>query len=168
MLLRPYQEAARTAVYNHLRTRDDNPCVVIPTGGGICTPDHFLNHVCYEIGIHELIGDGYLSPLVTKSGIHQAYTSGLHVRGGEYVAGEAESLMDHDDLFESACAEIVEQTSDRKSVLIFATGVKHGRHIARVLGDRHRSECGFNLVNQNRRAVADRVRCHSRRNAGDI
>src|SRR5262249_21283666 len=34
MLLRPYQEAAKQAVYDHLRARDDNPCVVIPTAGG--------------------------------------------------------------------------------------------------------------------------------------
>ncbi len=30
--LRPYQQAAVDAVYEHLRTRDDNPCVVLPTG----------------------------------------------------------------------------------------------------------------------------------------
>ena len=32
--LRPYQEAAVSAVYEHLSAREDNPCVVIPTGGG--------------------------------------------------------------------------------------------------------------------------------------
>lgn len=32
--LRPYQEAAKVALYDHLRRRDDNPCVVIPTAGG--------------------------------------------------------------------------------------------------------------------------------------
>ena len=32
--LRSYQEAAKAATYRHLRTRADNPCVVIPTGGG--------------------------------------------------------------------------------------------------------------------------------------
>src|SRR5262245_26711150 len=31
---RPYQEEAKEAVYTHMRTRDDNPCVVIPTAGG--------------------------------------------------------------------------------------------------------------------------------------
>src|SRR5262249_53491459 len=36
--------------------------------GLICTPDHFLNHVCYEIGVRELIVQGFLSPLVTKAG----------------------------------------------------------------------------------------------------
>jgi hypothetical protein len=34
MTLRPYQAEAVQAVYQHLRTRDDNPCVVIPTAGG--------------------------------------------------------------------------------------------------------------------------------------
>lgn len=34
LTLRPYQHEAVAAVYEHLRTRDDNPCVVIPTGGG--------------------------------------------------------------------------------------------------------------------------------------
>ena len=34
MELRPYQNEAVQAVYDHLRSRDDNPCVVIPTGGG--------------------------------------------------------------------------------------------------------------------------------------
>lgn len=34
MILRPYQREAVDAVYEFLRTRDDNPCVVIPTAGG--------------------------------------------------------------------------------------------------------------------------------------
>ena len=34
MQLRSYQSDAIAAVYEHLRSRDDNPCVVIPTGGG--------------------------------------------------------------------------------------------------------------------------------------
>lgn len=32
--LRPYQQESVTAVYEHLRSRDDNPCVVLPTGTG--------------------------------------------------------------------------------------------------------------------------------------
>jgi DNA repair protein RadD len=269
--LRPYQEAARAAVYEHLRTRDDNPCVVIPTGGGksplmasmckdavllwsgrvlilahvkelleqnadklravcpelrfgvysaglkrrdtehavivagiqsvykraceldafdliiideahlippegdgmyqqfladakvlnpnvriigltatpfrlrtgsLCTPDGFLNHICYEIGVRELIRDGFLSPLISKAGTVKADADNLHVRGGEFVADEVEDLMDQDTLVEAACAEILEQTAQRTAVLIFAAGVRHGRHVVDVLGQ-HRIECGF-------------------------
>ena len=34
MELRPYQQAAVDAVYNHLRSKENNPCVVIPCGCG--------------------------------------------------------------------------------------------------------------------------------------
>jgi DNA repair protein RadD len=270
--LRPYQEAAKTAVYDHLRTRDDNPCVVIPTAGGktpliasicqdavgqwdgrvlilahvkelleqaaeklsavcpevkfgvysaglkrrdtehaviiagvqsvyrraceldafdlviideahmiplegdgmyrqfladakvinpnlriigctatpfrmktgtICTSEGFLNHICYEVGVKELIRDGYLCPLITKNGINKADTSQLHVRGGEYVAGEVEDLMDQEQLVVAACGELVGYTEERRAVLIFASGIQHGEHVVRELRERHHVECGF-------------------------
>lgn len=111
--------------------------------GLICSPDHFLNHICFEIGIRELIRDGYLCSLVTKAGKTKAHTETVSVRGGEFVPGELESLMNRDALVEAACTEIIERTADRNSCLMFATGVDHGRHIARVLGEQHGVECGF-------------------------
>ncbi len=111
--------------------------------GMICGPDNILNEVCYEVGVRELIQDGFLCPLVTKAGRQKADTSELHIRGGEFVAGELEDLMDQDSLVESACAEIVEQTRDRNACLIFASGVRHGQHIASVLAEKHGIECGF-------------------------
>ncbi|MBE0568399.1 MAG: DEAD/DEAH box helicase family protein [Deltaproteobacteria bacterium] len=101
--------------------------------GMICERENVLNHVCYEIGVRELIVQGYLCPLVTKASREKVDTSMLHVRAGEFVADEVEDLMNTDDRVESACREIVEQTRNRKSVLIFAAGVEHGRHVADVL-----------------------------------
>jgi DNA repair protein RadD len=111
--------------------------------GPICTPEGILNHVCFEVGVKELIRDGYLSPLVSRAGLTLADTSELAVQGGEFVAREAEALMDQGDLVEAACAEIVAATHDRRCVLIFATGVDHGRHVVQVLLDQHQVECGF-------------------------
>jgi len=111
--------------------------------GTICAPDHILNEVCYEVGVRELIVQGFLCPLRTKAGSARADTSGLHVRGGEYVAGEVEDLMDTDSLVEAACAELVEHAADRRSVLIFCAGVRHGEHVARVIRERHGAECGL-------------------------
>ena len=51
--------------------------------------------------------------------------------------------MDQDRLVMAACAEIVALAHDRRSVLIFASGVKHGQHVARVLADMSGQECGF-------------------------
>ncbi len=111
--------------------------------GAICAPDNILNEVCFEIGVRELIVQGYLCPLRTKAGTRKPDTDRLHVRGGEYVAGEVENLMDDDNLVLSACREIIEHTRDRKSVLIFASGIKHAGHIADVLERHHGVECGF-------------------------
>lgn len=272
MQLRPYQQAAVDAVYNHLRDRDDNPCVVIPTAGGktpcmaticrdavmqwngrvlvlahvkellqqsadkltavcpqvnfgiysaglkrrdtdnpviiagiqsvyrraceldrfdliivdeahllapegegmyqqfladakkvnphlriigftatpfrlkdgpICGPENILNTICYEVGIKELIRDGYLCPLVSKSGKDQIDFGSLHIRGGEFVADEVEALMDSETLVESVCREIVENTIDRNAVLIFSSGVRHGTHIVDTLCEKHGIHCGF-------------------------
>jgi DNA repair protein RadD len=290
LLLRPYQEAAKAALYDHLRTRDDNPCVVIPTAGGktpviasvckdavglwrgrvlilahvkelleqaadklnavcpevhfgvysaglkrrdtahpviiagiqsvykraceldafdlvvideahmippegdgmyrqfladaravnphlriagftatpfrlktgpICTSDGFLNAVCFEVGVRELIRDGYLCPLLTKAGINKVDTGALHVRGGEYVAGEVEDLMDQQWLVEAACGEMVGYTGDRNAALIFASGVKHGEHIVATLQEKHGVECGFvtgETPTDQRDALLDRFR----------
>ncbi|HEY1065273.1 MAG TPA: helicase-related protein, partial [Pirellulales bacterium] len=111
--------------------------------GPICTPDGFLNHVCYEIGVRELIRDGYLCPPISKAGKAKVDTAGLHVRAGEFVADEAERLMDQEELVRAACAEIVDQTRNRHACLIFATGVGHGRHIVETLEHKHGIECGF-------------------------
>jgi DNA repair protein RadD len=110
--------------------------------GMICGPENLLNHVCYEVGVRELIVQGYLCPLKTKAGRRKADTSNLHIRGGEFIAGEVEALMDDDLLVRSACREIVDHTQDRNSVLIFASGVKHALHVQRVLGEMG-FECGF-------------------------
>jgi DNA repair protein RadD len=111
--------------------------------GPICTPEGFLNHICYEVGVRELIVGGYLCPLITKAGINKADFERLHVRAGEFVADEMEALMDEDRLVEAACGETVGYTRDRRGVLIFASGVKHGEHIVRVLKEQHGIECGF-------------------------
>jgi len=103
------------------------------TSGPICAPENVLNSVCYEIGVRELIVQGYLCPLVSKAGREKADTSDLHVRAGEYVASEVETLMDTDLLVESACREILDYTRDRKACLIFTSGVRHGTHVTETL-----------------------------------
>lgn len=111
--------------------------------GPICTPEGFLNTICYEVGVRELIAGGYLSPLITKAGINKADFEQLHVRGGEFIADEMEALMDDDRLVEAACDETVGYAADRNAVLIFASGIKHGDHMVRVLSEKHGIECGF-------------------------
>jgi len=111
--------------------------------GSICAAENILNHVCYEVGVRELIVQGFLSPLKTKAGLQKVSTDDLHVRAGEFVASEVEDLMDKEGLVDGACAEIVEHTKDRSATLIFSSGIRHGQHIVDVLKAKHGVECGF-------------------------
>jgi DNA repair protein RadD len=110
--------------------------------GMICGPENLLNHICYEVGVRELIVQGYLCPLKTKAGRRKVDTSGLHIRGGEFIAGEVEALMDDDALVKAACLEIIDKTKGRHSVLIFAAGIKHAQHIQQIL-EAYGHKCGF-------------------------
>jgi len=111
--------------------------------GMICSPDNILNEICFEVGIKELIRDKYLCPLRSKASKTRVDTSGVHIRGGEFIANELEDLMDTDTRVKSACSEILEYTQDRNAVLIFAAGVEHGKHIQRIFQENHNVECGF-------------------------
>lgn len=129
--------------------------------GSICGPDQILNHVCFEVGVRELIVQGHLCEVKTKAGAADVDTSGLSVRGGEFVSREAEDLMDQAALVESACQELVLQTRERRAVLIFAAGLRHGDHIVETLRRRFGVECGFvsgQTPSGERQVVLDRFR----------
>ena len=111
--------------------------------GSICTVEGILNHICYEVGVRELIRDGFLCPLISKAGRAKVDTSELHIRGGEFITDEVEALMDQDSLVQSAVSEIIQYTTDRHACLIFASSIQHGKHIVDVLADEHSVECGF-------------------------
>ncbi len=141
-MYRTYLKEARV-VNPHLRLIGATATPFRTASGALCGPDRLLNDVCYEMGLRELIVAGFLSPLVSKSSVVQVDVGRLHVRAGEFVSSELEQLMDEDAIVEAACAEIVQYTKDRQACLIFSAGVEHGRHVARVLAERHGVECGF-------------------------
>ena len=112
--------------------------------GLICQPEHFLNEICYEVGVNELIDGGFLSELRSKAGTEKPDLSAVHVRGGEYRLDELEEAFNDDDLLVGrACAEIVNLTADRKSVLIFCSGVQHAMNVAHNVKNFAAKECGF-------------------------
>jgi len=157
-MYRTFLEGAR-AVNPNLRVIGLTATPFRMKSGAICGPENVLNHVCYEVGVRELIVQGYLCPLVSKAGREKVDTSSLHVRAGEFIASETEALMDQKDVVEGACRELVRYAEDRKSVLIFASGVKHGEHVADVLRTRHDANVeavfGHTLSGLRDRALAD-------------
>jgi len=111
--------------------------------GMLCGPGNLLNDICYEVGVKELIAQGFLCPLRTKAGRRKVDTSTLHIRAGEFIGSEVEELMDTDELVYAACREIVEMTKDRRAVLIFAASVAHAVHVQATLQRMAGGECGL-------------------------
>jgi DNA repair protein RadD len=111
--------------------------------GAICRPDAIFQKVCFSADIIELINAGYLSRLITKPSTLKIDTNTLHIRGGEFVAIEAEGLFNR--ATEAACVEIVAATQDRKSVLVFCSGVNHTINVAQTLERLTGETCGIVL-----------------------
>ncbi|MEO1615568.1 MAG: DEAD/DEAH box helicase family protein [Planctomycetota bacterium] len=104
--------------------------------GPICDESGPLHEIAYEIGVMDLIRDGYLCRPTAKAAKQKPDTSKLKVRGGEFVAGDTEALMNTEPMVASACDEIIAATEDRQSCLIFAAGVDHAYSIASTMRER--------------------------------
>lgn len=103
------------------------------TTGYICKKDGILNDICYEIGVKKLIEDGFLSPLVSHGSHHQANMDSVKIKGGEYDSEQAEQAMLA--VVQAATEEILQRTQDRKSVIIFCSGVKHAEAVAKIISE---------------------------------
>lgn len=102
--------------------------------GQIARPGNLLQDVCYEVGLRELIRDGYLSPLRSKAGSENPDLSGVHLRGGEFVESELErAVMADERKVALAVMEILDRSQDRRSALVFCVGLDHARMVARLL-----------------------------------
>ena len=101
--------------------------------GSLCGPDKLFQGVAYEAEIPGLIVNGYLSPITSQATTTAVDTSGLHVRGGEFIAQEVERLFDSEDVVGPAVAEIVAKTVGRRSILVFCAGVAHAEHVAKLM-----------------------------------
>ena len=88
--------------------------------------------IAYEADVGDLIKQGYLCPLVAKNGATKADLSGVHTRGGEFVASELQHAMDKSDLIEGALDEVAKYAADRMHILGFCAGVEHAAHCAEL------------------------------------
>lgn len=89
--------------------------------------------ISYSVDMLKLISAGYLVPVISKGGLKSIDLSKVHMVAGEYNQGELACAADDPALVEAAVEEIKRYGADRKSWLIFATGVDHARHISDLI-----------------------------------
>lgn len=92
-----------------------------------------FDDICYEYSVLDAIKDEYLSNLVTKKTELELDTTGVHTRGGEFIAAELQDAVDVEGINQRAVEEIMGWGQTRKSWLIFGSGVQHCKHLAEML-----------------------------------
>lgn len=105
--------------------------------GSICEGEDAIFHdVAHQVGMLELIEQGYLSKLITKNTDTQIDVSDVKIRQGEFVASQLQKAADRDDVTNAALDECEALGADRKKWLVFCAGVEHAEHVAEAMNAR--------------------------------
>lgn len=94
--------------------------------------DVIFDALIEPIQIETLIAKGYLAPLRSKHTEFEIDVAGIKKRGGEFIAGDLERAVDTNDNNVASVKETIKRASDRKSWLVFCTGVAHAQHVSEL------------------------------------
>ena len=103
--------------------------------GPLCGRNRLFQRICHESFTGDLISEGYLREITNRPATAMIDTSGIKLRGGEFIEQDAQRAFDTTDNVSAACAEIVAKCHDRHSVLVFSAGVGHAEHIVATLNN---------------------------------
>ena len=81
--------------------------------------------IAHDISVAMLMEQGYLSAVISKGGVKQIDLTGVGKRGGEFIESELATAASDPELVKSTVEEIVRLGTDRKSWLVFSSGVNH-------------------------------------------
>lgn len=87
--------------------------------------------IAHEVSINELLERGYLCPLTTKHTSITIDVSGVHKRGGEFIADEL--AIAADAITEQAIDDALPKIATRNTGLVFCVTVSHAEHVSSYL-----------------------------------
>ncbi len=85
--------------------------------------------IAFEVSVRTLIDEGFLCRMVSKRTKTQLDVSGVGTRGGDFIGKQLERAVDTAAITNAAVDEILEQGKDRRSWLVFCSGVDHAHHV---------------------------------------
>jgi len=108
-------------------------------GSGMLTDQGgIFTDVCHDLtqleNFNQLIRDGYLAPLIPLRTKTELDVSDVSVVKGEFVSTQLQGAVDKAEITFKALQELCHAGQDRKSWLLFASGIEHAEHIAEQLG----------------------------------
>lgn len=127
-----------------------NPHVVIwgatatpfRTSEGLLTTgkDRLFDGIAHCTDLKDLIRDGYLVPIVSKSGVKKIDLTNVHIQAGEFNQKELAHAADDKELIRLAVEEFVEYGKERRAWIVYCSGVAHAEHVAAEIR-KHKIEC---------------------------
>lgn len=107
-------------------------------GMGLLTNGPIFTDITYNLcdiqGFSRLIAEGYLAPIFPKKTAIELDVSGVGMSStGDYNESALQAAVDRDDITYEALCEVVQLGYQRRSWLIFASGIEHAEHIAEML-----------------------------------
>lgn len=101
------------------------------TDGGIFTD--IVHDLCSMDNFNKLIAEGYLSPLVPLRTKIELDISNVGMAKGEFIQSQLQHAVDVAKVTYDGLRELIEAGHNRKSWLLFASGIEHAEHIAEMM-----------------------------------
>ena len=101
------------------------------TDNGIFTD--IVHDLCSMDNFNKLLADGYLAPLVPLRTKIELDVSSVGMSKGDFNQGQLQHAVDVAEVTWNGLRELVEAAKDRRSWLIFSSGIEHATHIAEML-----------------------------------
>ena len=96
-----------------------------------------FSDICFDItgieAFNRLIAENSLCPVIPKSTETVLDISGVHMRGGEFLASELQNAVDKQEVTVSAVEESLKLGYNRNHWLVFAAGIAHTIHTAEIM-----------------------------------
>jgi DNA repair protein RadD len=103
--------------------------------GPICGKKKLFQMPVYEAITGDLIEKGFLCQITNKVADAEVDTESIKTRGGEFIESDMQAAFMSDDNRILAARETIAKCADRKSILIFASGVAHAESIAEIISE---------------------------------
>lgn len=107
-------------------------------GMGMLTDGGLFTDIIHDLTImdefNRLIADDYLCPLVPMRTKTELDVSSVGMAKNEFIASQLQHAVDKNEITYAGLKELVEAGQNRKSWLIFSSGIEHANHIADMLG----------------------------------
>lgn len=106
-------------------------------GMGYLTEGNIFTDIIHDLTsldeFNKLIQDGFLAPLIPRRTHTELNVTGVGVNNGEFIASQLQHAVNISAVTHKALKEAIEIGQDRRSWLIFSSGIEHAENIAEML-----------------------------------